>query len=91
LKNKKNRFAKRFMENEFSKGGSEKPLIALHKFLVTVRQIFSAKPAGKDRAILPDFGGTPFPLPWLHGRVGNVLMSTAPLSMYNCGDYILTL
>jgi len=41
-------------------------LIALHKVIVTVRQIFSAGPAMKDRAIFHSFGGTPFPLKRLH-------------------------
>jgi hypothetical protein len=42
------------------------PLIALHKVIVTVRQIFSADPATEDRAIFHHFGGTPFPIQRLH-------------------------
>jgi hypothetical protein len=45
---------------------TEQPLIALHKVIVTVRQILSADPAVKDRAIFQNFGGTPFPLQRLH-------------------------
>ena len=87
-----NRFVKRFMEKRILDGGDPKnPWIALHKFIVTIWQMFSAKPAGDDRAIVPDFGDTPFPPPRLHDRQGSILMSIAPLSMYNCGNYILAL
>jgi len=35
---------------------------ASQSLFVTVRQIFSADPATKDRAIFHHFGGAPFPL-----------------------------
>ena len=61
------RFVKRSMGigNIFIRD-SEQPLIALHKVLVTVLQIFSADPAKEDRAIFPHFGGAPFRFRRLH-------------------------
>ena len=65
-----NRFAKRSMVKRIHthiRGiQTELPLIALHKVIVTVRQIFSADPATEDRAIFHHFGGTPFPFQRLH-------------------------
>ena len=36
-------------------------MIALHKVFVTVRQMFSDDPAGKNRVLFSHFGGDPFP------------------------------
>ena len=65
-----NRFAKRSMVRRINVPEKERktelPMIALHKVIVTVRQIFSADPATEDRAIFHHFGGTPFPIQRLH-------------------------
>ena len=60
-------------------------MIALHKKLVTVRQIFSADPASGYQALSGHFGGGPFPFPGCLA-LREVLMDTAPLS----SDSILT-
>ena len=67
-----NRFVKRSMgmRNKPHLRDSEQPLIALHKVLVTVRQIFSADPATKERAFFWHFGGAPFPSRRLHDLAG---------------------
>ena len=86
------RFVKRSMEIRINapKECTGWPLIALHKVLVTVRQIFSDEPAMEDRAIFQSFGGAPFPLRRLHDQSRRVLMRTAPLSKRFNFESILT-
>ena len=65
-----NRFAKRSMVRRINvpwERKTEMPLIALHKVIVTVRQMFSDEPAMKNRAISHCFGGAPFLFRRLHG------------------------
>ncbi len=53
---------------------TERPLIALHKILVTVRQIFSDDPASQARAAQDTSAANPFPLPEYPFRMAGVLM-----------------
>ena len=55
-------------------------MIALHKGIVTVRQMFSDGPATKSQAAFRNFGDVPFSIRRLPDLAGTVLMKTAPLS-----------
>ena len=62
------------IRKKVQKTHTERPLIALHKILVTVRQIFSDDPASQARAAQDTSAANPFPLPEYPFRMAGVLM-----------------
>ena len=58
-------------------------MIALHKKLVTVRQMFSADPAPGQQASSKHFGGGPFPFPGCSGLAGGTDEYRASIKRFN--------